>query len=422
MRILIKAAKVVFPGHPLHGKVVDIQLRNGKILDIGKRIGSSEGEVFKAKNLHVSPGWFDLGASLGEPGMEQKETLESLSSAAIQGGFTDLAPFSNSSAPADNRAAVDFLIKQGERLDINLYPIGTLSKKMEGTQLTEMHDTRRQGAIAFSDGLKYVEDPSFFMKSLLYAKSVNAPVIHIPGLLDLHGDSQIHESKRSLELGLNGFPSAAEEIVTKRDLSILDYTGSSLITHLVSSREALRLIERAQRSGKNVYASVSALHLYSTVEEVGEYENSYKVLPPLRDSSDRSALRSGVKKGSIQIICSNHQPHETEAKDVEFSIAAFGSTGLEQAFGAMRYATAKDIDLETIISAISINPRKILGLNIPDLEVGKTPPLTLFDPDLEWQFTIDHVRSISRSNALIGKPMKGKVLGVMNKGRFFKVD
>ncbi len=411
MSLLIKNATIIYPGHDLHQTKKDILIKNGQIEKIANRITAEKAKKIESKNLHVSPGWMDIGATSGEPGYEHKESLETLSKTAASGGYTAIATFPNTYPVIDNRSAVQYILNSTATHLTDHYPIAALSKGCEGQEITEMIDLSKSGAIAFSDGLKPVSSSGLMMRALNYVKSINGLIIHHPQDNSLSNGTQIHEGMVSTQLGIKGSPNISELLILERDIQLNRYTESKLLVHNVSTLESIEKLKGIKK--ENIYASVSYLNLCKTDEALYNFDSNLKTIPPLRSAEDKETLTSGVNKSQIDIITSNHVPLEQEAKKKEFVYAEPGAIGLQTCFSGL-VSYAKGLSIDRIIKCIAINPRKVLGLAPVELATGVKAELTLFDPDKEWTLSDKTNTSKSKNSPFWDESLQGCVIGVVN--------
>lgn len=411
MKYLIKQAKIIENG--VKNPKKDILIENGKITQIENNIPATDGmRLIESKNLHVSIGWLDIGCQLTEPGHEEKETIESLIAAAKNGGYTGLATFPNTAPCLDNKGTLNYVKQQFDKSTIDYYPIAAFSKKCKGVELSEMVDLAQEGAVAYSDGMKSVEKGGTLLRGLQYVEKINKPIIHHPFDRDISQGAEVHEGIISTSMGLPGIPSIAETIVVKRDLDIVNYTDSKIIEHNISTDQAIKLIK--SNKSNQVTCSVAAMNLLHTDESISGFDAAFKVMPPLRQEKDRKALVKGIVKDHIQYISSNHTPIEKEQKDVEFTNSKSGASTLDTLFASLN--TFQDsIPLVKIIEKITVGPREALQIPIPKIAVGEIANLTLFDPNIKWEVSLDDIRSKSKNNPYIGQKLEGKVIGTINK-------
>lgn len=397
----------------------DISIRDGVIEAIGPDLPApNDADVFTFEGTaFVSPGWFDVGIQTGDPGFEHREDLHSASNAAAAGGFTAVACFPNTQPAADSKSAISYILNKTAGEPVWFYPIGALSVHAEGKDLAELYDMHTAGAVAFSDGNRSVQDAGLLLRALQYAKAFNGLIINWPHHKTIAGGGQMHEGVLSTMLGLKGIPALAEEISVQRDLSLLAYSGGRLHLHLLSTRKGVELVRAAKAAGWPVTAAAAVANLCFTDEQLAEFDTNWKVLPPLRDNDHREALLEGLADGTIDFICTNHTPWDTEAKNLEFPFAEFGMTGLETAFALCRTYLRDQLTVEMLVQKWALAPRRALGLPVPAIEPGAYAELTVFDPEASWTFTEQHIRSRSHNTPFVGQEFKGRVLGIASKGR-----
>lgn len=421
-KVLIKKAKIIDPTSIHNGLVMDILIENETIVSISENIENDSYAIIKAKNLSVSPGWFDLRANFCDPGHEEKETIESGANAAIYGGFTGVAISPDTNPGIDSKALIEYIYKKAEELPINIYPYGAITKKLQGKELSEMFDMQQAGAIAFSDGKSSINNLSLLKVALQYQKGFGG-ALHLSALNnDLAKDGQMHEGEKSTLLGLKGLPSLAEEIAIQNILQVAEYVETPIHLNGISSEEAVSILTKAQKNGNEFTADVSAINLFFTDSNLESYDTRFKIMPPLRAQNDKEALIRALNDGVIQAIASDHSPENIENKMCEFEHASFGAIALESFIGSLGKALDGKVSWEKIIELISINPRRILGLAIPTIQEGSSAELSFFDTEKEWVFSKDDIQSKSKNSPFIGETLKGKALGIYNEGIMVWLD
>ncbi|SNR16440.1 dihydroorotase [Tenacibaculum jejuense] len=409
MITLLKSAKIIDPSSPFHNSVKDILISNGVITEISDTIDTEENyNTITLDNLHVSTGWFDTSVSFGEPGYEERETIENGLSVAAKSGFTRVAVNPNTQPITDSKSAVEYLIHKATNKAVTLHPIGALTQKCEGIEMAELYDMQQSGAIAFSDYKKPVENDNLLKIALLYAQNFDGLVLSFPKNKKIAGEGVAHEGVNATRLGLKGIPALAEEIQIARDLFLLEYTGGKLHIPTISTKKSVALIKAAKSKGLNVTCSTAVHNLLLTDEKLIGFDARVKVNPPLRTEEDRLALIEGVKNGTIDIITSDHNPIDIEEKKVEFSIAKDGTIGLETAFGALNSI----FDLETIVTCLSTNPKSIFGIDNTSVTIDSKAELTLFTAESEIVFNENDILSTSKNSIFIGEKLKGKAYGI----------
>ena len=425
MNLLIKSAKIIDSNSKHHKKIMDVFIKNGKIEKISKSIKSCKESVasgkeieFAANNLHLSPGWFDLHANFSEPGNEQKETLESGSNAAKKGGFTGVMIMPNTTPSLDNKGMIKYILNASKGNIVDLLPAGNLTKNQEGNDIVEMHDMNKAGCLAFTDDKHSIKRNEVLKIAMLYSKDCNALIMNYPNENSIANDGYMHEGNVSTKLGLKGIPALAEEMMVDRDISICEYTNSRFHLSYLSTKKSVEKVKKAKAKGLNITADVVLHNLFLTDEAVNNFDTRYKVMPPLRTAKDNKALIKALKDGTIDIITTDHSPQDEEHKKIEFDNAADGIIGLESAFGLLGKHLLPHLELSQLIDKIAINPRKILGINQATLTEGNTANITLFNPDLEWEFTKGDIKSKSNNTPFVGEKLKGKALAIFNNGKF----
>ncbi len=412
--MLLKNVTIIDPTSTHHGKQMDILIEDGLIQKIAKNIPAKNNKIIKGKNLHVSLGWMDIGAQVCDPGLEHREDLESVSQAAMAGGYTGIACFPNSSPAIHNKSQVQYIIKNTKGGLVDFHPIAAVSENCKGKDITEMYDMEAAGAVAFSDGANPISDSGMMMRALQYVKPFEGLVINHPQDETTAHSGMMHEGVMSTSLGMKGIPSLSEELMIIRDIYLAEYTDSKLHIHNVSTAKSVRLIKAAKKKKIKITASVAALNLAYTDEALHEFDSNLKVLPPLREESDIKAIKKGLKDGTIDCITSNHRPWHIEAKDLEFPYAEFGAIGLETTFGLVQKCLEDNLSLTDLIDKLSYSPRRILGLKSPTIKKGMKANLTIFIPSSNYIFEEKNIYSKSKNTPLIGKELKGKIIGVVN--------
>jgi dihydroorotase len=412
MNILLKSAKIVDAQNTaLHLKVRDILIKNGTIDKIASKIEpDTRCKVISFKNLHVSRGWLDSSVSFGEPGFEERETITNGLKVAGKSGFTDIVLNPNTFPKPDNSGSIVFLKNAGKAEISELHPMGSLTTKGEGKDLAELFDMKNAGAVGFYDFKHPIMNANLLKIALQYVHSFDGLVLSFPMNTQIASNGGVNEGSVSTKLGLKGIPALAEEIQIARDLFILEYTGGKLHIPTISTENSVRLIKEAKKKGLDVTCSVALHNLWFSDSIIEDFESMYKVLPPIRTKKDREALIKGVKAGVIDLVTSDHVPIDIEEKRVEFDNAAYGSLGLENAFGVLNEL----FDTETAIRLLT-KGRERFGITSYELKEGAKASLTLFDPDISYTFTSNHITSTSKNSMYIGEMMKGKVYGVIAK-------
>ena len=420
MDILIKKALVIDPTSRFNGQTKDILISSGVIKEISDDIASSGKniKIIEEKGLCASPGWFDTACRFGEPLYEEAETLESGARAAVRGGFTAVALASPKNCPTDTRQKAEFFTAGHRSLPVNIYPVGTATLKAEGKAMSETYDMMQAGAIAFWDG-RQIESNLIEQLVLEYNGSLGALTVTTPVDRSIMHQGVMNEGVVSTMLGSHGIPDVAEDIAVARDIFIAEYAKGKLHISSVSTPGAVKMIRDARKKGVDVTCSVTPHHLLLDDTLLRDFDTRYKVLPPLRTKKHISALKRAVKDGVVCCIASDHTPVDIEDKKCEFDRAAFGTVGLQTAFGASWAALSDTVSIEKMVELLSVNPRRRFGVEVPTIDTGKKAEITLFEPQSEWIFTKDMIESKAKNSAFIGQKMKGVVIAVCNKGGLF---
>lgn len=415
MNILLKAAKIIdISNKDLHLKKRDILIKNGIIEAIATQIeAEKQTKVIQLENLHVSVGWFDSSVGFGEPGHEERETIENGLLTAAKSGFTDIILNPNTNPLPDSSSDIVFLKNASKDQATQLYPLGALTVKSEGEALAELFDMKNSGAVGFNDYKKPIKNSNLLKIALQYAQGFNGLVYSFPMDSQIAGKGVVNEEMISTKLGLKGIPALAEDLQITRDLFILEYTGGKLHIPTISTNNAVKLIAAAKKKGLDVSCSVALHNLYLTDDVLEEFDTNFKVLPPLRTKNDTKALIKALSEGIIDFVTTDHTPLDTEEKNVEFDNAAYGTIGLESAFGILNQL----FDLEKTIQLLT-KGRERYGLKTPKLNKGEKACLTLFNPSGSSIFQSENSISTSKNCAFFGKEHKGTVYGIISNNNF----
>ncbi|MFN3665501.1 MAG: dihydroorotase [Sediminibacterium sp.] len=416
MKILIRQAKIADIQSTSNGQTRDILIEDGIITKIAAKIEAQADQEISADGLVISPGWVDIFAHGCDPGFEFKETLDTLAASAAAGGYTQVFALPDNKPVTDNKAQVEYIRLGSQHLPASILPLGAITKKMEGSSLAEMYDMRNSGAVAFSDGLSPVQSPGLFLKALQYVKAFEGVLIQLPIDKSIGAGGLMNEGIISTQLGLPGLPTIAEELMVKRDLDLLRYTGSKLHITGVSTANSIALIQAAKAEGLSVSCSVTPYHLFFCDEDLQQYDTNLKVNPPLRSKADMMALRKAVKDGIIDCIASHHIPQDWDHKTCEFEYAAPGMLGLQTAYAAVNEAVPGLSD-EEIAALFSHNARNIFGLAKTNIQEGAQAELTLFSRTKNSTLTKATLKSKSANSAFLNMTLKGAVVATLYKGQ-----
>ena len=420
MKILIKQAKIIDASSSHHFQIKDLLIENGIITKIDNYISDADYEIFESDNLYISQGWVDLNARFGEPGYEYKEDLSSGMKSAAQGGFTHVTLMPSTQPCIQTKSDINYLIHKSSNNIVDIHPIGALTENREGNKITEMYDMKQSGAIAFSDDKRSIANASVMKIAMLYTKSFDGLIMSFSSEEKSAKNGQINEGLTSTKLGLSGIPALAEELQLARDIQLCEYTNSRIHFSSISTSESVNLIRKAKSKGLNITADTTSYHLLLDDSELESFNSNLKVNPPLRSNQDIKALREALKEGVIDAVCSNHSPQNIENKKCEFNLASFGMINLETSFAAANTALIGVLNTEEIITKFTSSPKAILGLKNKVIEEGTHADLTLFNPNLKWQYKEDDIVSKSKNSGFLGEKFSGKALAIINNGQFLK--
>jgi dihydroorotase len=415
MKLLIVSAKIVSPGSTHDGETKDIVIEDGIITAIKNNIppkGFKNSVVHG--DLHVSPGWFDMQADFCDPGYEYKEGIQNGVAAAAAGGITGVALSGSTLPPVHSKSQVEYIKKKAAGQPVDIYPVGVITHKQEGTDLAEMYDMHLSGAIAFSDDIHPLMNSGLMLRALLYAKSFNGLIMSRCFDTSLSPGTFVNEGDISVLTGIKGDPAIAEEMMALRNLYLAAYADVPIHLQSISTKGVLKLIKNAKKQGQKVTCSVNAYSLALEDANLTGFDVNYKTNPPLRAKEDMAALRKALQDGIIDVICSDHKPEDEESKKVEFDMAAPGITGIQTLYSLINMYSG--LNTVQIIEKIAIRPREILGLKVPVINVGEKANLTLFSPSLAWTLDEKEYRSLSKNTPFMMKKLKGKALGIVNNG------
>ena len=417
MKILIKGAVIVDKQSPFHLKTKNVLLQNGRISDIGEKNFTAD-KVVEATGMYLTPGWFDLGAYVGDPGHESREDLASLTKSSAAGGFTEVAVLPNTQPVIQTKNEVAYIRQGNDSRLVQLHTLGAVTRQSKGEELTEMIDLHEAGAVGFTDGLNTIWHTDIFLKALQYLQKFNGVLIDRPEDTWLTRFGQMHEGVQSTMLGLKGMPRTAEEIALVRNIELLTYAGGRYHAACLSSGRAVELVRQARKRGLPVTAGVTAYQALLADELLADFDTNYKVNPPLREKADQEAIIKGLKDKTITVITSGHVPVDEEGKVVEFDQAEWGMIN-NQTMAAQLAHLAKVVPVEDLLEAVTHGPRTVLGLEVPSIAEDVKANLTLFDPAAEWELNEETSFSKSKNSPWWNRKLAGRAVAVFNNGRQF---
>lgn len=411
MRIVIKNGRVVDPANRIDA-VSNVYIVDGRIAAVGNApAGFSADKEIDATGKLVCPGLVDLSARLREPGYEHKGTIASETRAAALSGITTLACPPDTNPVIDTPAVIKLIRQRSERAGFSkVHCIGAATQNLAGELLSEMGALKEAGCTGIGNALTPYKNPQIMKRIMEYAATFDLTIFLFAEDQSLRNNGCMHEGAISTRLGLPGIPEAAETVAVARDLALIADTGVRAHFSHISTAKAAQMIARAQEEGLPVTADVTAHHLYLTDMDVGEFDAQCHVRPPLRSQRDMQGLREAVASGVIGAICSDHQPHENDAKLNPFREAASGISALETLLPlTLRLVDECNISLSDAIARVTSQPAKILGIEAGALSVGAAADVIVIDPEQYWSPSRDTMLSRGRNTPFIGWELKGKV-------------
>ena len=419
MKIIVKNGRVLNPSTNFDG-VTDVYICDGKFVGIGEApTGFSSDQEIDATGKYVMPGIVDLCARLREPGYEYKATIASETAAAASAGVTTLCCPPDSNPIVDNPTVVEMISHRASQANkARVVSIGAITQQLEGSKISEMMALKNAGVVGVGNALKPVKNTLVMRRAMEYAASCNMTVFIFAEDPWLKGEGCANEGAVSTRMGLAGIPEIAETIAVARDLALIEQTGVRAHFCRLSSAKAERMIARAQFDGLPVTADVSAHQLHLTDMEIGEFDAQYHVHPPLRSMRDREGLRKGLKLRTIQAICSDHQPHDIDAKIGPFSDTEPGISSIETLLPlTMRLVESGDLSLMEAIACLTFEPARILGLDIGRIEKGAIADVCIYDPEMIWQLKSEDMVSAGVNTPFKGWEFDGKVTHTILNGQ-----
>lgn len=411
MRHCIKEGTIIDPAGGYVG-AGDILIEDDKVVVVDKNINCEDVQIVSAKGKLVFPGLIDLHCHLREPGREDEETIASGTKAALKGGFTAVTAMANTSPPADTGVAIEYVLNQAKAAGFaKVYPVGAVTKGLQGVELAEMGEMAAAGAVAFSDDGKTIINAAVFRTALEYSTMFGLPLLLHEEDPNLAGNGVMHEGYWSTVLGLPGIPSLAEDVMTARDLFLAEFTKAKVHFCHVSTTGSAAMIGVAKSKGLPVTAEATPHHFTLTDADLQDYDPNFRVSPPLRTSEDRDSIRKALQDGVIDAIATDHAPHTLEEKHREFALAPTGMIGLETALSLAwtELVLGGWLTKEQLVEKMSVAPARILNKPGGCLSPGVPADLLIFDPEQEWEVKAADFYSKSKNSPFIGRKLKGKV-------------
>ncbi|TWU14034.1 Dihydroorotase [Symmachiella macrocystis] len=413
----IRGGRVIDPSQGID-TVADLVLQDGKVVSIGTSSAAADIEI-DATDMIVCPGLIDMHVSLREPGFEEDETIATGAAAALAGGITSVACMPDTQPVVDNRAAAEFIILQAGRAGLaNVFPLGAVTKDCNGEELAEIGQLVEAGVVAFSDATRPLANAEIMRRALEYCGMFNRPIFNHPAVPELVHGGVMHEDYVSTELGLRGMPAAAEDISVGRDIALAKVTGGRVHLQTISSLGSIDQIRRAKAAGLRVTAEISPHNFTLMDERLRTFNSNYKVDPPLRTADHLAACIEGLQDGTIDAICSDHQPYAPEKKSRELNLVPFGVSGLETLLPISIASLIEPghLDWPQLIGKLTNGPANILGIPKGTLATGAEADVTIIDPQVEWTIDATQFRSRGHNTPFDGWKVRGRARTVLVAG------
>lgn len=410
MKLLITGGRLIDPSQGID-RVTNVLVEDGRVAAYDASPNGQD-QTIDAANCIVAPGLVDLHAEFRDPGWEEDETIDSGAAAAVAGGFTTVACIPNTNPPIDTQAGVQYVIRKAAKsMKSRVVVLACVSKNRDGEELAEIGSLVESGAVGFTDAGRPIHNTELLRRALEYCAMFDRPIMSHPEVCELTSGGVMHEGRVSMVLGLGGMPAEAEDVMTSRDLRLAESTGGRLHLMNISSAGSVELIRRAKDRGVNVSAEVTPLNFSMTDDSLRTFDSNCKVNPPLRSREHVQKCIEGLKDGTLDVIASGHAPRAAEKKMLDLDAAPFGASSLETtlALAATYLIEPGHLDWSGVISKLSTNPARILGVDAGHLRVGGNADIAIIDPDRRWTVQRDRFYSKSGNTPLDGRELTGSV-------------
>jgi len=419
MRKQITGGHVIDPANGIN-RPADVYIDKGVIVAVGRKpAGFTVDKTITAKGRLVCPGLVDLSVHLREPGEEQKASIASETTAAAASGITSLCCPPDTDPVIDSTAVVELINQRAQKTrKARVYPIGAMTNGLAGKTLAEIHGLKMAGCIGVGNAWQSMNDSIVLLRALEYAATVGMTVHLSCEDGYLRDDGVVHEGVMNIRLGLAGIPDAAETVAVTRALLLIEQTGARVHFCRISSKRSIELIANAKKQGLPVTADVAITHLFLTEMDLAGFNSQCYLEPPLRSQDDRRGLRRGIAAGTIDAICSNHQPHDRDAKTAPFSLTEPGASSIDVMLPlSLQLVEEKTLSLTDVIAALTINPARIAGIDAGTLDKDKPADVCIIDPEYVWTVTEETLKSNGKNSPFLEWEMKGRVVQTLLGGR-----
>ncbi len=416
--IRIKGGRILDPANGVD-RVGDLWLRNGKIVSAQEGKTSTRITTIEAKDQWVVPGLIDTQVHFREPGHEYKETIESGCAAAANGGFTSVVTMPNTDPVTDNRQVVEFILRKAEQANgVNVFPTGAITQGMKGEALSEIGEMKSAGIVAVTDDGKPLVNSAVMRSALEYCQNFDLVLMQHCEDPELFEGTHAHEGYNATRLGIPGAPAIAETIMAVRDMYLAEYVGARYHVLHASAAETVEAIARFKERGAKITCEVTPHHFTLTDSYLETYDSNYKMNPPLRSERHVEALKKALKDGVIDCISTDHAPHSLVEKQMEFDQSSFGIIGLETALPlSLNLVREGLLEPMNLIEKMTINPARVIGVDRGTLSQGAVADVTVINPDLEWTYDVDQIKSRSQNSPFLGWTLHGRATHTISAGK-----
>lgn len=400
-------------------RIADVLIEGNRIQKIERSLKIENVKTIDASGMIVCPGFIDLHCHLRDPGRPDEETIESGSRAAVAGGFSTICCMPNTEPPIDNEGIVNYIIKEAERVNLcRIFPIGAITKKREGKEISEFGELVKAGVKAFSDDGNTVSDARVLRYALEYSKIFDVPIFEHPLDENLSKGGMMNEGEVSTRLGLAGSPTIAEEVIVARDLMLAKFTGAKLHLCHISTKGSVELIRRSKKEGVDVTCETCPHYFFFNDTVLETYNTNYKVNPPIRSEIDRRAIIEGLRDGTIDCISTDHAPHTQAEKELEFASAPFGMIGLETALSMviMQLINIEKFSWLEVLDKLTIKPAQVLKEKLGVIKEGAIADIVIINPSVKWQLTTENIKSKSKNTPFLNKELTGRAEYLIENG------